>query len=85
MIPVNMKDTFHHPTKNLDLLVYLLYRFSNINFAVVMMKERNFLHVVDLSFDVRFAKYYQFSLGYHKQFLINNIKVKYLQIGQLLI
>ena len=47
-----------------------------------MAKERNFLHVVDLSFDGRFLKYYYFSLHYHKQCPINNVKVKYLQIGQ---
>ena len=47
-----------------------------------MVKQRNFLHAVDLSFDARFVKYYQLSLQYHKQCPMNNIQVKYSQIGQ---
>ena len=46
--------------------------FSEINFTVKMVKERNFLRVV-LLFDARFIKYYQFSSHYHKQWPINNI------------
>ena len=39
-------------------------------------------HVVDLSFDARFVKYYPFRSQYHKQCPINNIQVKYLRISQ---
>ena len=47
-----------------------------------MIKQRNFLHAIDLSFDARFVKYYPFSLHYHKQCPVNNIQVKCFQIGQ---
>ena len=47
-----------------------------------MINKRNFLHVVDVSYDVRFMKYYQFSSHYHEQLPVNNIKVKYSQIDQ---
>ena len=47
-----------------------------------MVKQRNFLHVVDFSSDARFAEYYQFSLYYHEQCQINNIKVECSQISQ---
>ena len=61
---------------------FFFFHCSKINFIVEMVKERNFLHVVDLSFDARFLNYYQFSLQHHKKYPINNIKVKFLQIGQ---
>ena len=65
------------------LLFYLfLNHFSKIDFAVEVIKEGNSLHVVNLSVDTRFVKYYRFSSHYHKQWPINNIKVKCLQIGQ---
>ena len=57
------------------------FLFSFFNFAAVIMKERKFLRVADLSFDTRSAKYYQISLRYHEQWPINNIKVEYSQIG----
>ena len=47
-----------------------------------MVKQRNFLHVVNLSFDAGFVKYYPISLQYHPQCPINNIQVKCLQIGR---
>ena len=56
--------------------------FSKINYSVELIKEGNFLHVIDLSLDPRFFKYYQFSSHYHKQSPVNNIKAKYPQIGQ---
>ena len=61
---------------------FSFFHCSKINFAVEMVKERNILHVVDLSFDARFLNYYQFSLQHHKKYPVNNIKVKFLQIGQ---
>ena len=76
MIPRDLSDNFHHPTKT-----FFFFHCSKINFIVEMVKERNFLHVVDLSFDARFLNYYQFSLQ-HKKYPINNTKVKFLQIGQ---
>ena len=51
-------------------------------FCCGMVKQRNFLRVADLWFDARFVKYYPFSLPYHKQCLINNIRLKCLQIRQ---
>ena len=36
------------------------------DFSVKMVKPENFLNVADFSFDVRFAKYYHFSLGQKK-------------------
>ena len=33
------------------------------DFALRLVKQGNFLDVADLSFDVRFAKYYHFSLN----------------------
>ena len=45
-------------------------------------KKGMFLHAFYLSFDARFAKYYQSSLHYHKQCPINNIKIKCQQTDQ---
>ena len=48
------------------------FSFFKDRFCCGIVKQRNFLHVVDLLFDSRFVKFYQFSLHYP----INNIKVK---------
>ena len=81
MITRDLQDNFYHPTKTLDVIFLSFFSFFKDRFCCRMVKQRNFLHVVDLSFDARFVKHYQFSLHYHKQCPINNIKVKYLQIG----
>ena len=47
-----------------------------------MVKQENFLHVVDLLFDERFVKYYHLSLPYCKTVAINNIKIEFLQFDQ---
>ena len=73
---------FSSSHQNLEHYFFSFFHCSKINFVVEMVKERNFLDVVDLSFDARFLKYSQFSLQYHKKYPINNIKVKLLQIGQ---
>ena len=49
MIPRDLQDNFYHPTEVLDV---------KTDFAVEIVKERNFLHVVDLSFDARVANYF---------------------------
>ena len=58
MIPRNLPGNFYDPTKNLDVSSYFFFGFSKIDFALEKVKERNILHVVDLSFDTRFAKYF---------------------------
>ena len=62
---------------------YLSFSFFKDQFCFGMVKQKNFLHVVDLSFDARFTKYNKFSLYYHKQCPINIIKVKCSQIGKM--
>ena len=52
------------------------------DFPVKMVKQENFLHVVDLLFDERFVKYYHFSLPYCKTVATNNIKIEFLQFDQ---
>ena len=42
------------------------FKLVKIQFPVKMAKERNFLHVVDLSFETKFPKYYHFSFHYRK-------------------
>ena len=68
--------------KNFYRLFYLFFSYFKNRFCCGMLKQRNFLQVVDLSFDARFVKYYPFSLHCHKQYPINNIQVKCSQIGQ---
>ena len=78
----NFTKSFIILPKLWTFLFYLFYLFFFRDwFCCGVVKQRNFLHFVDLAFDARFVKY-QFSLHYHKQCPINNIKVKYLQIGQ---
>ena len=71
-------EILYYPIKILDVTFLSFFSFSKDRFSCGMVKQRNFLHVVDLSFDSRFVKFYQFSLHYP----INNIKVKTSQIGQ---
>ena len=61
---------------------FIFFLFSKDQFCCCMLKQRNFLLVVDLLFDARFVKYYQFNLRYYKQCPINNVKAKCSQIGQ---
>ena len=41
--------------------MFLIYHLMK-DFVVKIVQQENFLHVVDLSFDERFAEYYCFSL-----------------------
>ena len=82
MFPRDLQDNFYHPTKIWTLLFYRFLLFFKDRFCCEMINERRFLYIVDLSFDARFVKYYQFSSHYYKRFPINNIKVKCSQIGQ---
>ena len=50
----------------LFFIIFLFFKNLNIDFARRIVKECNFLHVTDLSFDERSAKYYHFSLHFHK-------------------
>ena len=70
----------HHPMKTL-YIIFLSFSFFKDLFCCGMVKQRNLLHVVDLSFDVIFLKY-PFNLHYHKHCPINNIQVKCTQISQ---
>ena len=72
---------FYQPTKTLYLTFSSLFSFFEDRFCCGMVKRKNFLHVVDLLFDTRFLKH-PFRLHYHEQCPINNIQVKYSQIGQ---
>lgn len=47
-------------TKNLNVNFYLYFYFSD--FDVTMANERNFVNVVVLSFEEKFAKYYHSGL-----------------------
>ena len=75
---------FYHPTKVSDVSFVSLFSFFKDQFCCGIVKQKNFLHVVDLSFkfDTRFVKHYPFSFHYHKQCPINNNRVKCSQIGQ---
>ena len=73
---------FYHPTKTLNVTFLSLFSFFKYRFCCGMLKERNFVHVIDLSFDARILKYYSFSLHYHKHCPINYIQIKCSQIGQ---
>ena len=66
-----------------NLVRYFLSLFSFFEdlFCCAKVKQRNFLHVVDLSLDARFSKY-PFSLHYHKQCPTNNIQIKCSQVCQ---
>ena len=85
MILRDLLDNFYHRTKKSDVPVSSFF-LSFFLFLKEWFCFRNtkvkFLNVVDLSFDVRFEKYYQFSSHYHKHGMINIIKVKCLQIDQ---
>ena len=51
-------------TKSLDQnlgVIFYLQTFKDVD-VVKMMKEQNFLHVVELSLNERFGKYYRFNL-----------------------
>ena len=82
-----LHKSFYHPIKTLDvafLSFFFFFSFFKDPFCCGMVKQRNFFHVVDLSFDARFVKYHPFRSfrSHHKQSPINNINVKCLQIGQ---
>ena len=48
-----------------------------------MIKQRNFLHILNLSFDAKLVKYYQFRSHYHKQCPINNNKVNVRKLAKM--
>ena len=59
MITETLLENFYHSTKTLDVTFSPFFNhFSKIDFAVEVVKERKFLHILDLSFDARFVKYY---------------------------
>ena len=68
--------------QNFEHYRFTFFSFFKDRFCNGMVKQRNFPHVVDLSFDARFVKYYPFSSHFHKQCPINKIQVKCLQFGQ---
>ena len=72
---------FYYPIKTLYVIFLSFFSFFKDWFCCVMVKQRKFLHDVDLPFDARFLKY-RFSLHYHKQCPINSIQVKCAQICQ---
>ena len=76
-----LQDSFYHPTKTLHVTFLSFFSFFKDRFCCEMAKQRSFLRVVSLSFNLRFMKYFN-SVHYHKHFPINDIKVKCLQIGQ---
>ena len=84
MIPNDLQENFYYPPKTLEVTFYLFFFFNfHLQRSILMWKWQNKgTHAIDLSFDARFVKYYQFSFHYYKQPSINNIKVKCLQIGQ---
>ena len=78
--------TFQSVSQNkwekITFLSFFFFSFFEDRFCCGMVKQGNFLHVGDSSFDARFVKYYSFSLHYHKQCSTNNIQVKCAQIGR---
>ena len=54
------------------LFIYLFFlKQLKTDFSRKMVKEWNFLHVVDISFHERFEKYYHFSLQFC-EIMVNN-------------
>ena len=78
----NLKN-ISSPHQNFEHYIFSIsFSFFEGQFCCKMVKQQNFLRVVNLSFDTRFVKYYQFSLTCHKDCPINTIKVKCSQIAQ---
>ena len=48
------------------LFFHSFFKLVKIEFPVKMAKESNLIHVVDFSFEKKFAKYYHFSFHYRK-------------------
>lgn len=67
---------FFDPIKNLDVTFLFTFLFCFSDFAWKIVKQRNFLNVVDLSFDENFGKYYHLAYISINQCLVNNIKWK---------
>ena len=64
---------FYHPTKTLGVTFISLFSFFKDQFFNEIIKQVNFFHVIDFSFDARYVKLYPLSFQYHKQCPINNI------------
>ena len=54
------------------VIIFLFFNFLKVAFDWNMLKEWNFLHVADLSFDERLVKYYHFNLRFHEGFFHKN-------------